>query len=155
MRAGDRLVGWGMATASYPVWVFPASARVRLLADGRALVQTGSQDLGTGTYTVMTQVAADTLGLPVEQVQVDLGDSDLPKASTSGGSSTAASVGSAVYLAARAARDRITRLAIDDPRSPLHASSPEQVVVEDGRLFVAGDPARGETLAALLARQGG
>jgi xanthine dehydrogenase YagR molybdenum-binding subunit len=155
MRAGDWLVGWGMATASYPVHVLPASARVRLLADGRALVQTGSQDLGTGTYTVMTQVAADTLGLPVERVHVDLGDSDLPKAPTSGGSATAASVGSAVYLAAREARDLLVRRAIEDPDSPLHARSPEQVAVENGRLCVVGNPAQGEPVTTLLARQGG
>jgi xanthine dehydrogenase YagR molybdenum-binding subunit len=155
MRAGDRLVGWGMATASYPLFLFPASALVRLLPDGRALVQTGSQDLGTGTYTVMTQVAADTLGLPFERVRVDLGDSSLPPAPTSGGSDTAASVGSAVYLAARAVRDEVARRAIADPDSPLHGSAPEQVVVEDGRLFVAGNPARAETYVALLERQGG
>src|SRR5262249_13554733 len=120
-----------------------------------AQVQTGSQDMGTGTYTVMTQVAADTLGLPFERVRVDLGDSALPPAPTSGGSDTAASVGSAVYLAARAVRDEVVRRAIADPNSPLHGSAPEQVVVEDGRLFVAGNPARAETYAAVLGRQGG
>jgi xanthine dehydrogenase YagR molybdenum-binding subunit len=155
MRAGDRLVGWGMATASYPVFLFPASAQVRLLPDGHAFVRTGSQDLGTGTYTVMTQVAADTLGLPFERVQVALGDSALPPAPTSGGSDTAASVGSAVYLAARAVRDQVVRRAIADPTSPLHGSAPEQVVVVDGRLSVEGDAARGEPYADLLARWGG
>lgn len=155
MRAGDRLVGWGMATASYPVFVFPASVLVRLLADGRVLVQTGSQDLGTGTYTVMSQVAADALGLPVDRVQVELGDSDFPPAPTAGASATAASLGSAVYLAARAARDQLARRAIEDPASPLNGADPAQLVVEGGRLSVADDPARGETYAALLARQGG
>jgi xanthine dehydrogenase YagR molybdenum-binding subunit len=155
MRAGDRLVGWGMATASYPVFLFPTSALVRLLPDGRAVVQTGSQDLGTGTYTVMTQVAAETLALPAERVRVELGDSSLPPAPTAGASATAASLGSVVYQAARAARDQIVRRAIEDPASPLHGTASEQVVVEDGRLCLAGDPARGETYAALLTRQGG
>ena len=100
MRDGRYLVGWGMATATYPTNRSPASAVARLLADGTAVVQSGSQDIGTGTYTVMTQVAADALGLPVEKVRFELGDTTMPNSPVSGGSQTAASVGSAVHLAA-------------------------------------------------------
>jgi xanthine dehydrogenase YagR molybdenum-binding subunit len=155
MRADDRLVGWGMATASYPVYLFPASARVRLLPDGRALVQTGAQDLGGGTYTVMGQIAAEALGLPVERVRVELGDSSLPPAPTAGASATAASLGSVVYQAARAVREQLVRRATEDDASPLHGTAPEQIVAADGRLYAAGEPARGEAYAALLARNGG
>ena len=70
MRDGRMLVGWGMATSTYPTNQRPAQARVRVAADGMVLVQSGTQDLGTGTYTVMSQVAADTLGVPVEQCTV-------------------------------------------------------------------------------------
>jgi xanthine dehydrogenase YagR molybdenum-binding subunit len=98
VRSG-KLVGWGMATATYPSYIFPASAKVELRADGTALVLAGTQDLGTGTYTIMTQIAADTLGLPLDKVTFDLGDTTYPPTGVSGGSTTAASVGSAIKLA--------------------------------------------------------
>ena len=104
MRDGRTLIGWGMATATYPMNRMPAKARVRLDADGRALVQTASQDLGTGTYTVLAQVAAETLGIPVTQVRVELGDSLFPAAPVSGGSMTVASVGPAVLDACQKLR---------------------------------------------------
>ena len=113
MRNGRMLVGWGMATSTYPTNRRPASARVRLLPDGTALVQSGSQDLGTGTYTVMAQVAADELGMPIARVRAELGDSRLPPAPGSGGSSTIASVMPAVQEAAAAARLALAKLAAD------------------------------------------
>ncbi|MDB4965778.1 MAG: aldehyde oxidase and xanthine dehydrogenase, molybdopterin binding [Myxococcales bacterium] len=110
MVDGKLLVGWGMATATYPANVRPASAIATLFADGTALVRAGTQDIGTGTYTVMTQVAADALGLPVEKVRFELGDTDMPETPTSGGSCTAASVGSAVHQACLGAREKLARL---------------------------------------------
>jgi xanthine dehydrogenase YagR molybdenum-binding subunit len=105
MRDGDVAIGYGMATATYPTNRQKASALVRLTGDGRggvrALVQTASQDIGTGTYTVMTQVAADALGLSVEQVRVEIGDSRMPPSPVSGGSMTAASTGSAIDVVCR------------------------------------------------------
>src|SRR5205823_9683131 len=86
MRDGRWLVGWGMATATYPARRRPSSAFVRVRADGSALVQAGTQDLGTGTYTVMTQLAADALGLPVDRVVFELGDTAFPETLVSGGS---------------------------------------------------------------------
>ena len=107
MRDGNMLIGWGMATSTYPTHRMPASARVRVGANGTALVQVGTQDLGTGTYTVMSQIAADTLGMPVERIQFELGDSGFPHAPVSGGSMTVASVGPAVKAACEAVRAKL------------------------------------------------
>ena len=99
MRDGDWLIGWGCATASYPTQVSPAVARVRLLADGSVRVEIAAHDVGTGAYTVIGQVAAETLAVKPEQVSVALGDSLLPPGPVSGGSVTTASACSAVKLA--------------------------------------------------------
>jgi xanthine dehydrogenase YagR molybdenum-binding subunit len=109
MRDGSVLIGWGMATSTYPTHRMPASAFVRLGADNSALVRVGTQDLGTGTYTVMSQIAADTLGVPVERIRFELGDSAFPHAPVSGGSMTVASVGPAVKAACEAARAKLQR----------------------------------------------
>jgi xanthine dehydrogenase YagR molybdenum-binding subunit len=110
MRDGRILIGMGMATSTYPTNRMPASASVRLMPDGSALVRSGTQDIGTGTYTTMAQVAADELGLPLARVRVELGDSRLPPAPVSGGSMTTASVLPAVRDAAAQARDRLLDL---------------------------------------------
>src|SRR4051812_8924470 len=104
MREGRMLIGWGMATATYPTNYAPASAMVRLLPNGTAEVTSASSDMGPGTWTSMTQVAADDLGLPMERVKFTLGDSRMPKTPPHGGSMTMASVGSAVQAACRKAR---------------------------------------------------
>lgn len=105
MRDGRSLIGWGMASATYPMNYTPASAMARLLPDGTAEVMSAASDMGPGTWTSMTQVAADTLGLPIERVKFTLGDTRLPRAPIHGGSMTMASVGSAVQAACRKARD--------------------------------------------------
>lgn len=150
MRDGRLLVGWGMATAAYPVNRGQASARARLLPDGTAEVVSGSQDIGTGTYTVMTQLAADALGLPVSQVRFDLGDTLMPETPGSGGSQTAASVGSAVRKVGDALRSKAIALAVADADSPLHGADPSRVVVSNGTMALE---AKHETYAALLARR--
>ena len=104
MREGRELIGWGMATATYPAHRRPASAMARILPDGTAVVRSGTHDLGTGTYTVMTQVAADALGMPPERIDFELGDTLMPPAGVSGGSTTVASVAPAVKAACEAAR---------------------------------------------------
>jgi len=154
MRDGGTLIGWGMATATYPAHSQPASALATLLSDGSALVQSGSQDLGTGTYTIMTQIAAETLGLPVERVRFELGDTSLPAAPVSGGSMTAASVGPAVQAACNAVRGKLVALAVKDERSPLKGLAPEQVRIDGGVLIAVSDPARKEEAAAIIARRG-
>jgi xanthine dehydrogenase YagR molybdenum-binding subunit len=105
MRDGRWLIGWGMASATYPMNYAPASAMTRLLPDGTAEVMSASSDMGPGTWTSMTQVAAETLGLPIERVRFILGDTRLPRAPVHGGSMTMASVGSAVQAACRMARE--------------------------------------------------
>jgi xanthine dehydrogenase YagR molybdenum-binding subunit len=105
MRDGRWLIGWGMATATYPMNFAPASARARLLPDGSAEVTSAASDMGPGTWTSMTQVAAEAFGLPIERVRFTLGDTRLPRAPVHGGSMTMASVGSAVQAACRKARE--------------------------------------------------
>jgi xanthine dehydrogenase YagR molybdenum-binding subunit len=105
MRDGRLLIGWGMASATYPANRAPAAARARLLPDGSAQVASAASDMGPGTWTSMTQVAAETLGLPIERVKFTLGDSRLPNTPPHGGSMTMASVGSAVQAACRKVRE--------------------------------------------------
>jgi xanthine dehydrogenase YagR molybdenum-binding subunit len=107
MRDGNTLIGWGMGTSVYPARRSPASARARMYPDGHVLVEAGTQDLGGGTYTIMTQIAADALEVPVTRVVFRLGDTLLPETPVSGGSQTAASAGSAVYQACVALRDKL------------------------------------------------
>lgn len=107
MRDGDWLIGWGCASAVYPSHVGAAAARVRLLPSGEARVQIAAHDLGTGAYTVIAQMAAERLRVPLDKVQVELGDSDLPPAPVAGGSNTTASACSAVMKACDAIRTKL------------------------------------------------
>ena len=151
MKDGDQLIGLGMATATYPARRMPASAEACIHPDGQVIVKTASHDLGTGTYTVFSQVAADAIGVSMENVTVELGDTEYPQAPISAGSMTVASAGSAVYLAAMAAREKLVQLAVSDPASPLHGLRHEDVIITNGTL--SGRGAR-ETIRALLARHG-
>ncbi|GAX39753.1 aldehyde oxidase and xanthine dehydrogenase, molybdopterin binding protein [Tolypothrix sp. NIES-4075] len=152
MRDGNYLIGWGMATATHPTNRSPASAIAQIMADGTAVVRTGSQDIGTGTYTVMTQVAAEALGIPVEKIRIELGDTNLPETPVSGGSQTAASVGSSVHLAGTQARSKLMQLALADEKSPLYGSNVEDVIAENGSLFLKNKSSASETYGAILAR---
>lgn len=107
MQSGKWLVGYGMATATYPARRQPAGATARLTRDGRIVVRAGSQEIGCGTYTIMSQVAADALGVPVESVRFELGSSDMPENPASVGSVTAASTGSAVHDACVALKQKL------------------------------------------------
>ncbi len=107
MRQGPLLVGYGMATAVYPASRAAASASATIFADGNALVRTAASDMGPGTYTSMTQVAADALGLPLDHVRFELGDTALPDAPVHGGSMTMASVGNAVQAACETVRAKL------------------------------------------------
>ncbi|MGQ0718835.1 MAG: xanthine dehydrogenase family protein molybdopterin-binding subunit [Pseudonocardiales bacterium] len=121
MRAGSDLLGWGMAVATMDTFRFPSSARVRAEADGRVLVEAGTQEIGTGLPAVMTSITADVLGVPAGTVEVHHGDTSLPAAGMTAGSSATMGVGSAVYLAASRLRDKLAALdpsAGTDPRSP-------------------------------------
>jgi xanthine dehydrogenase YagR molybdenum-binding subunit len=151
MRQDGQLLGWGMATATYPANRSPAKASVTILPDGSAVARSGTQELGTGTYTVMTQIAADGLGLPVAKVSFELGDSELPEAPVSGGSQSVASVGPAVYAAAQAALGKLVAMAVADARSPLHGASADAVQARDGWLSTAG---RRDSFTDILSRNG-
>lgn len=151
MRDGNVLIGWGMATSTYPTHRMPASAKVRLGANGTALVQVGTQDLGTGTYTVMSQIAADTLGMNVDRIQFELGDSSFPHAPVSGGSMTVASVGPAVLAACQAMRDKLFDLALNDQRLGWTGTPRDALRLQDEAVI---SPGRRVSIAELLAHQG-
>jgi len=153
-RDGNWLIGTGMATAGYPVAFFMHTQRARahLYADSTAIVQTATQEFGTGTATVMTQVAADGLGLDLQDVRFEFGDTDLPTAGSPVGSNGAMMVSSAVHNAATALRDQLVALAVADSQSPLHGADPGRVVVTRGRMTVSGDSETGETYGDLMRR---
>ena len=155
-RDGRWLIGLGMATAIYPVPAFPGlqpqRALVRLYADGTAVVQCGTQEIGTGVATAMTQVAADGLGLALEHVRFQLGDTELPNTSSAVGSAGAGLVSSAVHIAVTSLRDQLVARAAADPQSPLHGADPAAVEVHDGRMALRDQAGIGETYVELLAR---
>jgi len=151
MRDGRYLVGQGMACAIYTHWRWPAKARVTVSADGSALVEAGTHDLGTGTYTVMQQVAADTLGIPLEKITVRIGDTRLPKSHASIGSATLANAGASIMLAAKATRDKAIELALRGRGAPFATATPDDVIVSDGKLVFAKKNLD-ITYSALLAR---
>lgn len=153
-REGDQLVGLGTAAAVYDPTLAASDASVRINADGTADVAAATSDMGPGTYTSMTQVAADALGLRMDRVRFALGDSALPNAPSHFGSLTMASVGSAVSAASLILRDRFIRTAVVDPGSPLNGLAPTDVVVSDGRMSARSDPSRGESYQDLLRRRG-
>ncbi|MDX3099213.1 xanthine dehydrogenase family protein molybdopterin-binding subunit [Nonomuraea angiospora] len=151
-REGDWLIGMGMAAGLYETQRNTAQARARLNADGTATVEAAASDMGPGTYTSQTQVAADALGLTMGAVTFRLGDSLFPPTPPHGGSMTMASVGSAVLDGCDQVRQQAIKLAVEDRRSPLYGAAAQDVVVRDGRMHVKDDPARGETYRQLLAR---
>ena len=155
MREGNKLIGWGMATATYPANRSAAQALVRILPNGHAFVACGSQELGTGTYTIMAQTAGDTLGIDPAFVEAKLGDSTLPKAPVSGGSQSAASIGPAIEAAAMQVKLKVAQLAISDPKSPLHGAAVADISSRGGKLFLSSAPGKLESYADILSRNGG
>jgi xanthine dehydrogenase YagR molybdenum-binding subunit len=154
MREGTELVGWGMATG---VWEAPfekTGARARLAADGSLEVSCAMTDIGTGTATVMAQVAGDTLGVPLERIRVRLGDSDLPEAPVEGGSCGAASAGAAVHLACLALGAQLHKIAGKMEPSPIADASFDDVVFGDGHMMARVNPARRVSLADLVRASG-
>jgi xanthine dehydrogenase YagR molybdenum-binding subunit len=143
-----------MAAAAYHAVRGASDALARINADGTAEVMSATSDMGPGTYTSMTQVAADALGLPIGRISFTLGDSTMPKALIHAGAQTMASVGSAVLTTCNALRDSLVRTAVVDPASPLHGTKPDAVSVDAGRLFDTADPSRGETYQQILRRRG-
>ena len=155
IREGNQLIGMGMATAIHGYWHNPATASVELLANGTAIVQSGSQEIGTGTYTVMTQVAAEKLTLPIEKVTFALGDTNMPKAPMSGGSTTAASVGAAVAQASLDAITKLKQVAVSDKQSVFFNADVKEITAVDGMLVSASQPNKTESFAAIVSRTKG
>ena len=149
---GKWLIGHGMATATYPANRSAAQAVVRLLPGGRMFVASGTQDLGTGTYTIMAQQAAAGLGLDPSMVEVKLGDSTLPKAPVSGGSQSSASVLPAIQDATTQLKLKLIDLAVNDAASPLHGLQTADCDVKDGRLCAKSQPDKSDGLVELIAR---
>jgi xanthine dehydrogenase YagR molybdenum-binding subunit len=154
MRDGSQLIGWGMATETYPGKNLPSKALVRLQPDGRVLVAAGTQEIGTGMYTIMTQIVADVLGFSPELIDARLGDTNYPEAPISAGSMSTASVGPAVQQAAMKVRQDLLDTAINDPRSPVHGAMPAETEFKDGKIFLKSTPAKSEHYTAVLARRG-
>ncbi|MBR0656052.1 xanthine dehydrogenase family protein molybdopterin-binding subunit [Plastoroseomonas arctica] len=155
MRDADGLlVGWGLGTAIFPAMMFQAEARAVLRRDGTGLVEAGIHDMGQGAWTAFAQIAADSLGLDIDQVEFRGGRSDLPNAGIAGGSGHTATAGGAIHAAGGQAIARLTELAVADPRSPLFGAGNVGVVARDGRLVRWDDESRGETYGDILARAG-
>jgi xanthine dehydrogenase YagR molybdenum-binding subunit len=154
MRDGSELVGFGMATGVWDAMQMPITVRIALSANGHADVSCATSDIGTGTYTIMTQVAADMLGLPPGSVSIRLGDSRLPQSPVEGGSWIAASVSNAIATTAGAIRTELLRLAKEMPDSPLADATPDDVVLADGRLVSRRDGSRAVSITDAM-RAGG
>jgi xanthine dehydrogenase YagR molybdenum-binding subunit len=154
-RDGNKLIGVGMATATYPANRSAAQALVRILPNGHAFVACGSQDLGTGTYTIMAQTAGDALGIDPMLVEAKLGDSSLPQAPVSGGSQSAASICPAISDAAMQVKLKVAQMAMDDSQSPLHGAAVADIAAKDGKLYLAGAPSKSDSYADILSRAGG
>lgn len=150
MREGNSLIGWGMASGSWEAQQFKASAKAVLTADGKLMVSSATMDIGTGTYTIMTQVAAELLGLPLDDVTFKLGDSSLPTSPVEGGSWTASTIGSAVKAVCDKVRERLFTLARKIDNSPIASAKFEEVIFADGHLRLHSDPSRGVSLTEAM-----
>lgn len=151
-KEGNFLIGYGMATATYPANRSKASVKLKLYQEGNAVAACCTQDIGTGTYTVMAQIMADALGLPIEKVEIKLGDSIYPQGPNSGGSQTMATTGPAVRAAALQAKSKVIQLAIADKRSPLYGQDENAIAVDNGNLFLQNDHTKAETYTQILSR---
>ena len=147
MRDAGELVGWGMATGIWEALQWSITVRIVLSANGHAEVACATSDIGTGTYTIMAQVAADMLGLPLENISIKLGDSSLPQSPVEGGSWIAASVSNGIATTADAIRNELLRLAKQMPGSPLANMTSDEVALTDGKLVSKGDASRFVSIA--------
>jgi xanthine dehydrogenase YagR molybdenum-binding subunit len=150
MREGRELVGYGMATGIWEAFRVPSSARATLAPDGTLEIGSATADIGTGTYTILAQIGAEMLGLPLDKVNVKIGDSDLPPAPVEGGSWTAASVGSAVMEACDGVRKELLERVAKIKNAPLDGAELSDVTFADGEIRMKGDPSRSVSLAEVL-----
>jgi xanthine dehydrogenase YagR molybdenum-binding subunit len=139
MRDGDWLIGWGCATTMYPTAVAPATARVIMASDGSVRVQTAAHEIGTGVMTALALTVADRLGVKLEKIGVEVGDSNLPPAPVAGGSNSTASLCNVVAKACGEIRDRIARAAVTAEDSPFHGADFTSLSLTDGALTGPGN----------------
>src|SRR5215203_2335059 len=152
MRDGRWLVGWGTATGVWGANQMPATARITFRADGNAHVTSATSDIGPGTYTVMTMIAAEYLGLSPEKVKFELGDTRFPRAPAQGGSQTTSSVGSAIYETAGVIKRKLLDLAKKDAGSSFGTADYEGVELLDGKLQIKNDSTRSVNVSELMRR---
>jgi CO/xanthine dehydrogenase Mo-binding subunit len=152
MRNGRLLVGYGMARAALQAYQPPCQAIATIRRDGTAFVRSGATDIGPGPYTVMTMLAADCLGMPIERVRFGLGDSAMPKAPQEGGSGLTGALGNAVHATCVSLVRAFVRLVSDDALSPLKGCRLEGITVRDGGIQITDDPTRFETYVDILGR---
>ncbi len=139
MKEGHELVGWGMASASWDALQMPCGAKAMLSADGKLTVSSGTTDIGTGTYTVMTQIAAETMGMLMEDVSFELGDTMMPVAPLQGGSWTTVSVGSAVKKVCEEVAEKLFSRAKKMKNSPFADADFNDVVIENSEMVLIGE----------------
>jgi len=154
MRDGQDLVGWGVATGVWEALQMPIAVRIMLTANGHAEVSCATSDIGTGTYTIMAQVAAETLGLPLDNVTIRLGDSTLPQSPVEGGSWIAASVSNGIVNTSAAVREELLRLATQMPNASFANVAPSDVALAEGMLVSKRDASRSVSIADIM-RHGG
>jgi len=155
MRDNDGLlVGWGMGTATFPALMFQAEARAVVRRNGSGVVEIGAHDMGQGAWTALAQIAADALGLNMDEIEFISGRSDLPNAGIAGGSAHTATAGMAIHNAGAAVIAKLADLAAGDEGSPLYGSGNAGVVAREGKLFRRDDDSRSESYSAILERAG-
>ncbi len=154
MRDGKWLVGWGVATGIWGAFQIPATVRITLRNDGTANVASASADIGPGTYTVITMIAAEYLGIAAEKVKFELGDSDLPPAPVQGGSFTTASVGTAAYGAAMAIKKKLFDLAAKTENSPFAGANVDDASMADGFISLKTDASKRVSIADVMKANG-
>ena len=153
MREGNELVGWGMASASWDAQQQKCAAKAVLSPDGKLTVSSGTSDIGTGTYTIMTQIAAETLGLPMDDVTFSLGDSLMPEAPLQGGSWTAVSAGSAVKAACEEVGEKVLKLAKKMDASPFAGADADDLVFENGQMKLKTIPSPAVAIKSIMQGQ--
>jgi xanthine dehydrogenase YagR molybdenum-binding subunit len=151
---GGLLVGWGVGTATFPALMFEGHAKAVLRQDGSGVMEIGAHDMGQGAWTALAQIAADSLGLDIDQVEFRSGNSDLPDAGIAGGSAHTATAGMAIHNAGADVIAQLADLATNDNRSPLYGAGNAGVIARGGRLFRRDDESRSESYADILGRAG-
>jgi xanthine dehydrogenase YagR molybdenum-binding subunit len=155
MRDHDGLlVGWGVGTATFPALMFEGHATAVLRQDGSGVMETGAHEMGQGARTALAQIAADSLGLGIDQIDFRSGSSDLPDAGIAGGSAHTATAGVAIHNAGADVIAKLADLATNDKRSPLFGAGNAGVIARMGRLFRRDDESRSESYADILGRAG-